>query len=203
MTASVYKSLKGTPLFAQGLVEVIGASDCDSLFLWQSLHLSTICIMSFHIPGQKYNCLAKLIVLLSSLLFYFILSVLCEAAYGWLCWVRASYTSVQALNNPHVTSKLIDDTITQLNLLGKSVKSLSLHRIEAHKGHVGNEKADELARAEEFRTIMDESIDAPAGYDKQTLWAACYKQWTTEWQQLTTCRMTKKDILSQARQKQN
>ena len=38
---------------------------------------------------------------------------------------------------------------------------------------------------------MDESIDAPAGYDKLKLWAACYKQWTIEWQQLPTCRMTK------------
>ena len=48
-----------------------------------------------------------------------------------------------------------------------------------------------MARAAEYRTIMDESIDAPAGYDKQKLWAACYKQWTMEWQQQPTCRMTK------------
>ena len=82
-----------------------------------------------------------------------------------------SQATLQALHNPHVTSKLIDDTITQLNLLGKTVKSLSIHWIEAHKGHSGNEKADEMARAAEFRTIMDESIDAPAGYDKQKLWS--------------------------------
>ena len=48
-----------------------------------------------------------------------------------------------------------------------------------------------MARATEFRTIMDETIDASAGYDKQKLWGACYDQWTKEWQQLTTCRMTK------------
>ena len=48
-----------------------------------------------------------------------------------------------------------------------------------------------MARAAEFRTIMDESIDAPTGYDRHKLWAACYKEWTKEWQQLTTCRMTK------------
>ena len=70
-----------------------------------------------------------------------------------------SQATIQALNNPHVTSKLIEDTITQLNLLGKTIKSLSIHWIEAHKGHTGNEKADEMARAAEFRTIMDELID--------------------------------------------
>ena len=48
-----------------------------------------------------------------------------------------------------------------------------------------------MARAAEFRTIMDETIDAPAGYDKQKLCSACYDLWTKEWEQLTTCRMTK------------
>ena len=51
-------------------------------------------------------------------------------------------------------------------MLSQTVKSLSIHWIEAHKGHAGNEKADEMARAAEFRRIMDKSIDAPAGYDK-------------------------------------
>ena len=46
-----------------------------------------------------------------------------------------SQATLQALHNPHGTSKLIDDTITQLNLLGKTVKSLSIHWIEAHKGN--------------------------------------------------------------------
>ena len=82
-------------------------------------------------------------------------------------------------------------TITQLNHLGKTVKSLSIHWIEAHKGHAGNEKADEMARAVEHRTIIDDSIDTPVGYDKKKLWDACYAQWTKEWQQNTTCRMTK------------
>ena len=95
---------------------------------------------------------------------------------------------LQALHNPHITSKLIEDTINQL---GKTVKSLSIHWIEAHKGHAGNEKADEMARAAEFKTIMDETIDTPAGYDKQKLWRTCYDLWTKEWKQLTTCRMTK------------
>ena len=70
----------------------------------------------------------------------------------------------------------MEDTIIQLNILGQLVKSLTIHWIEAHKGHAGNEKADEMARAAEFRTIIDETIDAPARYDKQKLWGACYDQ---------------------------
>ena len=70
------------------------------------------------------------------------------------------------------------------------MKSLTIHWIEAHKGHAGNEKADEMARAAEFRTIIDETIDAPAGYDKQKLWGACYDQWTNEWQPVSYTHLT-------------
>ena len=48
-----------------------------------------------------------------------------------------------------------------------------------------------MARTAEHQTIIDDSIDTPVGYDKKKLWDACYAQWTKEWQQNTTCRMTK------------
>ena len=38
-----------------------------------------------------------------------------------------SQATLQALHNPHVTSELIEDTITQLNHQGQVVKSLSIH----------------------------------------------------------------------------
>ena len=47
----------------------------------------------------------------------------------------------------------ISTFITELNHLGKKVKSLCIYWIEAHKVHAGNKKADERARAAEFRTI--------------------------------------------------
>ena len=37
-----------------------------------------------------------------------------------------SQATLQALHNPHVTSKLIEETIAQLNLLGQTVKSLTI-----------------------------------------------------------------------------
>ena len=48
-----------------------------------------------------------------------------------------SQATLQALHNPHVTSKLIEET--QLNLLGQTVKSLTIHWIEAHK-EKGNQR---------------------------------------------------------------
>ena len=69
-----------------------------------------------------------------------------------------SQATLQALHNPYVTSKLIEVTIAQLNLLGQTVNSLTIHWIEAHKGHAGNEKADEMAREAEFRRVTDRSI---------------------------------------------
>ena len=57
-----------------------------------------------------------------------------------------------------------------------------------------------MAKSAELQTIMDETVDDPAGYDKQKLRSACYDLWTKKWEQLPTCRMTKdKNILSQAR----
>ena len=42
-----------------------------------------------------------------------------------------------------------------------------------------------MARAAEFRTIKDNTIDAPAGYDKQKLWAA----WKMDYGMATTTNM--------------
>ena len=52
-------------------------------------------------------------------------------------------------------------------------------------------RRNEMARAAEHQTIIDDSIDTPVGYDKKKLWDACYAQWIKEWKQKTTCRMTK------------
>ena len=57
------------------------------------------------------------------------------------------------MRTSYYASVHISTFVTQLNHLGKQVKYLYIHWIEAHKGHAGNKKADEMARFAEFRTI--------------------------------------------------
>ena len=56
-----------------------------------------------------------------------------------------SQAALLALTKSTVTSKLVASTIDMLNILGKTVHSLELCWIKAHTGHIGNERADEIA----------------------------------------------------------
>ena len=54
--------------------------------------------------------------------------------------------------------------------------------IPAHKGHPGNETADELAKqGTELETISD-SVRIPASHMKSTIRKSLYQLWTEEWQ---------------------
>ena len=97
-------------------------------------------------------------------------------------------SNITGTKHPHTTSKLIEDTITQLNHLEEEVKSLSIHWIEAHKGHAGKEKADQMAREAEYRTIIDESIDWGSRlWQKENIGSMLLNMD----QRMTTCRMSK------------
>ena len=56
-----------------------------------------------------------------------------------------SQNSLQKLNKPSTNSKLTLDTIENLNELSKS-QNITLHKVRAHIGIVGNELADSLAK---------------------------------------------------------
>ncbi len=56
-----------------------------------------------------------------------------------------SQAAIKALNGTKVTSRLILDTISQLNAMGKTHK-VELRWVPGHVGISGNERADELAR---------------------------------------------------------
>ena len=52
----------------------------------------------------------------------------------------------EALNSSTVSSQLVKDTISAINLVGGKVDRLEISWIKAHVGHIGNERADQLAR---------------------------------------------------------
>ena len=57
-----------------------------------------------------------------------------------------SRAAIQALNNSTVSSQIVKDTISALNLVGAKASRLEVSWIRAHVGHLGKERADQLAR---------------------------------------------------------
>ena len=57
-----------------------------------------------------------------------------------------SRSAIQALNSNTVSSQLVRDTVNAINLVGGKVNRLEISWIKAHVGHLGNERADQLAR---------------------------------------------------------
>ena len=93
------------------------------------------------VPGIGQRILSTPVLKISSIpsIFQAEAKAICEAAQwfrlnrldseNYVCIFTDSQATLQVINNPHVTSKLIEDT--QLNLLGKTVKAQSIHWIEA------------------------------------------------------------------------
>ena len=67
-----------------------------------------------------------------------------------------------------------------LNTLGKTVYSLEICWIKAHTGHIGNERADEIANKTVNDTVIYTGVDATGSYAKSNIMEAIYKLWTTE-----------------------
>ena len=121
-----------------------------------------------------------------------------------------SRAAIQALNSAIVTSQLVKNTISALNLVGTKVDRLEIAWIKAHVGHWGNERADQLARDSINRTHNVHGILLPYSHFKNELWDVTYKLWKDEWINNPTCRLSKnflpypcknksKDILKLAR----
>ena len=61
-----------------------------------------------------------------------------------------SQAAIQALSSRLCSSRLVQQTKTELNKLGETTDRLDIAWIKAHVGHPGNEKADSLARKAEY-----------------------------------------------------
>ena len=102
-----------------------------------------------------------------------------------------SRAAIQALNSAVVTSQLVKNTVSALNLVGGKVDRLEIAWIKAHVGHWGNERADQLARDSVNLTHNVHGILLPYSHFKQELWDVTYKLWNAEWSNDPTCRLSK------------
>ena len=102
-----------------------------------------------------------------------------------------SQAAFQALAARTYTSKLVKETMEELNKLGKIVNRLEISWIKAHVGYKGNERADTLARSAEEKAKIDLHISDSWTSFKTLVWDAVFKEWTIRWSEDPTCRLTK------------
>ena len=95
-----------------------------------------------------------------------------------------SQAAIKALDNHSVRSRAVADAIGSLNELAKQVKSVQIVWIPAHKGHVGNERADDLAKrgSECDRAERLVSVRKPACTIRTEVRNAAYAEWCDDWQ---------------------
>ena len=94
-----------------------------------------------------------------------------------------SQAALQAVANPHITSKVVWRAVDALNRLAITARRITLVWIPAHKGHIGNERADELAKAgaastDPTRLLTTEKSSAVL---RSEIREKVYRDWADEW----------------------
>ena len=99
-----------------------------------------------------------------------------------------SQAAIQAIGNPYVTSKIVLSAIESLNELASSAKSVTVVWIPAHKGHIGNERADELAKKGTAENTPGRTLGVgmPQATVKAAIRKAVYGEWQKEWSSMST-----------------
>ena len=104
-----------------------------------------------------------------------------------------SQAAIYAVGNQQITSHLVMKAVNLLNDLAKKAKNVSITWIPAHKGHEGNERADELAKEGAKANARDQFLQVPRPLSdiKAKIKNAQYKDWRTEWQSYQGANHTK------------
>ena len=98
-----------------------------------------------------------------------------------------SQAALLALNNKCVTSRLVGDTMHNLNLVSGLIR---LVWIKAHVGHAGNERADQLAKAGTAMVSISH-IPLPKQATKTAIKVAIDEIWSFQWYSYNDGRQSK------------
>ena len=93
-----------------------------------------------------------------------------------------------ALASTQFTSKVVKETILELNKLGEHLNRLEIVWIKAH---TGNERADNLARDAVYHEEIQLHIAESWTHYKNKVWETIYQEWEIDWQSEDKYRMTK------------
>ena len=106
---------------------------------------------------------------------------------------KSSRSAILALNSVFVQSGLVGETIDLLNELAQESESLTIRWVESHQRHIGNERADLMARRgrdDPGPPVFDAPRIAKAAM-KSEFEMATKKLWKIMWNMEPTCRQTK------------
>jgi ribonuclease HI len=106
--------------------------------------------------------------------------------------VTDSKSALHALDAMSSNSKLVIDCMKTLERLQTRV-NVSIHWIKAHVGHIGNEKADQLAKlgTQKLSFHVEPIIPVSLAWTKSKIRSYLYKEWTERWQSMNEARQTK------------
>ena len=129
-------------------------------------------------------------------------TLLCHTAGTEDCWVTEddrldiycdSQSAILALNTIFVQSKLVEETIDLLNELAMKIGHLTIRWIRSHQGHIGNERADTMARRgrDDPGLPASDSPDFAKGILKSDIDRAAKRLWMMMWNMDPSCRQSK------------
>ena len=107
-----------------------------------------------------------------------------------ICIYSDSLSTITALQNVIISSSQIQKALYLLNAVG-SQNSLTLGWVKAHAGHIGNEKADDLAKLGAALPAVPQSLPLPLSFVKKEIRAHFHQRWIEEWHARPDCRQTR------------
>ena len=104
-----------------------------------------------------------------------------------------SQAAIQAVGNAFISSRAVANAVDRLNELAECAKRVTINWIPAHKGHAGNERADDLAKwgTNETDNTRCLTIGKPDASVKSAVRNYVYKCWGKEWDQMRIANHTK------------
>lgn len=104
-----------------------------------------------------------------------------------------SQAAMLAIRSNKKRTRLVDETIKELNRLMNKARRLTIVWTKAHVGTIGNERADELAKIGTKCTNYNNHF-IPITQAKHNIKAYVLKQWDIEWQKYPEAKQTKQFI---------
>ena len=120
----------------------------------------------------------------------YLISLRHEKEFKYVKILTDSQAALQALDNPHIRSRLVMDTVTELNELCGSI-NINIAWIPAHVGHEGNEAADIQAKEGAQKHSIDHYIHQPKARTNEIISQIMIDTWNRRWTEDPQYRHTK------------